>query len=239
VAAIRELAGPPRARFRYKVPLDLQFRLVILQGLVSLAPQMSRHPKARPPLALAERTVSEALRLFVRQPLGVTPPSEESGEAMPTIRNDELIALVDERTLTAEPAPVAMLVYEPAPMLLDTLRFDVSHEEWRPFAKASDEAARAVLQVGAMRGGVLVALAAAERPQGRLSRLRVLVSPAFRHIGLGHLVLHRAARALLFDGLLPYARLATTDFGARSLARAVGFVNITRSLGLGGMTLAT
>ncbi|AMW04229.1 GNAT family N-acetyltransferase [Gemmatimonas phototrophica] len=190
-------------------------------------------------MALAERTVSEALRLFVRHPQGGAAPPAAAHETMPAIRGDELIALVDERTLTAEPPPMAMLVYAPAPMLMDTLRFDVSQEEWRPFARAHDEAAGAVLRVGAMRGGVLVALASAERPQGRLSRLRVLVSPTFRHIGLGHLVLHRAARALLYDGLLPYARLATTDFGARALARAVGFVNITRSLGLGGMTLAT
>lgn len=201
---------------------------------------MSRHSNARPPIALAPRTLTEALRVFARQRHGETAAAAVAAKApVPALGTDELLALVDDRTLTAEPLAKAMLVYAPAPMLLDTLRFDVSNEEWSPFASSRDDVAGAVLRVGAMRGGVLVALAAADRPEGRLSRLRVLVSPAFRHIGLGHLVLHRTVRAMLYDGLLPYARLATTDLGARALARAVGFVNITRSLGLGEMTLAT
>ena len=177
--------------------------------------------------------------MFARQRLGVGTGVAEAAATKPALRSDELLALVDGRTLTAEPANKAVLVYTPAPMLLDTLRFDVSNEDWSPFASACTVAGETVVQVGAMRGGVLVALAVADQPQGRLSRLRVLVSPTFRHIGLGHLVLHRAVRALLRDGLIPYARLATTDLGARALARTVGFVNITRSLGLGGITLAT
>jgi GNAT superfamily N-acetyltransferase len=196
---------------------------------------MSRHSKVGTPIALAERTLVEALRLFVRLPQGTTPPLAANPVAVPALGEDELIALVDGRTLTAEPASKAMLVYTPAPMLLDTLRFDVSNEEWTPFDRSRADAARPVMQVGAMRGGVLVALAAADQPQGRLSRLRVLVSPTFRHLGLGHLVLHRAVRALLHDGLLPYVRLATSDLGARSLARTVGFVNITRSLGVSAL----
>jgi GNAT superfamily N-acetyltransferase len=117
-------------------------------------------------------------------------------------------------------------------MLLDTLRFDVSAEEWRAIAGVNDTGdVRDQLRVGALRGGVLVALATAAYPLGRLSRLRVLVNPAFRQVGLGHLVLHRAVQHVLRDGLLPYATLVSTDLGARALARAVGFVNVSRAFG--------
>jgi GNAT superfamily N-acetyltransferase len=117
-------------------------------------------------------------------------------------------------------------------MLLDTLRFDVSAEEWQAIAGVNDTGdVRDQLRVGALRGGVLVALATAAYPLGRLSRLRVLVNPAFRQVGLGHLVLHRAVQHVLRDGLLPYATLVSTDLGARALARAVGFVNVSRAFG--------
>lgn len=178
-------------------------------------------------MALAARSISEALRVFARHDGG---EGLRRAPSPPIIsEHDELLALVDRQTVTAEPAWKAVLVYEPAIMLLDTLRFDVSREEWQPFAHTRDAAAQSMLRVGAMRGGVLVALAAAERPEGRLSRLRVLVSPAFRQIGLGHLVLHRAVRALLHEGLLPYARLATSELAPRALARAVGFVSLKRT----------
>jgi GNAT superfamily N-acetyltransferase len=180
-------------------------------------------------MALAERTVTEALRVFA--PHGT---AEGFRHAPAPIRDDsdELLAMVDERTLAGEPQANALIVYGPSPMLLDTLRFDVSPEEWAPFAeRRTHEQARDRLRVGALRGGVLVALATAARPEGRLSRLRVLVSPAFRHIGLGHLVLHRAVQSLLREGLLPYATLVSTDLGARALARAVGFVNLSRGFG--------
>lgn len=171
----------------------------------------------------------EALRVFA--PKGKAealrhapaPAREASGD---------LLAMVDDRTLTSEPHATAVLVYGPASGLLDTLRFDVAPEEWQRFAQADDDAeVRERLRVGAMRGGVLVALATASTPEGRLSRLRVLVSPAFRQIGLGHLVLYRAVQNVLRDGLLPYATLASTDLGARALARAVGFVNVSRAFG--------
>ena len=143
----------------------------------------------------------------------------------------DVLAMVDEQTLTREPATTAVLVYGPASALLDTLRFDVSAAEWQAFANASESDVQQRLRVGAIRGGVLVALATASVPQGRLSRLRLLVSPAFRQIGLGHLVLHRAVQRVLHDGLLPYATLVSTDLGARALARAVGFVNLSPAFG--------
>lgn len=179
-------------------------------------------------MALAERTVMEALRVFA--PRGRA-ESLRHGPSPARESTDDLLAMVDDRTLTGEPPANAVLVYGPASGLLDTLRFDVSDAEWRAFAEASDDGVRDRLRVGAMRGGVLVALATASRPQGSLSRLRVLVSPAFRQIGLGHLVLHRAVQRVLYDGLLPYATLVSTDLGARALARAVGFVNVSHAFG--------
>lgn len=175
-------------------------------------------------MALAERTVMEALRVFA--PRGRAEALRQ-GPAPERVDTGNLLAMVDDQTLADEPQANAVLVYGPAPALLETLRVDVSPDEWRTFAEADDEGGR--FRVGALRGGVLVALATASRPQGSLSRLRVLVSPAFRQIGLGHLVLHRAVQRVLSDGLLPYATLISTDLGARALARAVGFVNVSRA----------
>lgn len=179
-------------------------------------------------MALAERTVTEALRVLA--PHG-NAEALRHGSTSVRADADELIAMVDEQTLTGEPRASAVLVYGPAPMLLETLRFDVAPEEWKAYAEAREDGVGDLLRVGAMRGGVLVALATASRPQGRLSRLRVLVSPAFRQIGIGHLVLHRAVQNLLRDGLLPYGTLISTDLGARALARAVGFVSLSRGIG--------
>lgn len=190
---------------------------------------MSRFP-ARPRIALAERTVSEALRVFAPREVGEGLRHAPSPAA--PLQRDELLAMVDDQTLTGEPSANAVLVYGPASQLLDTLRFDVTPEEWQAIAGGATQAdVRDQLRVGALRGGVLVALATAALPQGRLSRLRVLVNPAFRQLGLGHLVLHRAVRHLLREGLLPYATLVSTDLGARALARAVGFVNVSRAFG--------
>lgn len=170
----------------------------------------------------------EALRVFA--PRGRA-EGMRPAPVSPGIDTGEVLALVDEQTLTGEPPTTAVLVYGPAPALLDTLRFDVSASEWQKFANASESGVQERLRVGAIRGGVLVALATASLPQGRLSRLRVLVSPAFRQIGLGHLVLHRAVQRVLHDGLIPYATLVSTDLGARALARAVGFVNLSPAFG--------
>lgn len=194
---------------------------------------MSRNRKDRHPIALAERTVMEALRVFARH----DPREGHRHAPSPLVRasgDHQLIAMVDEHTLTAEPAARAVLVYEPGRMLLDMMRFDVSAEEWAqcalPATAPENDAPCTAMRVGAMSGGVLVALATADCPEGKLSRIRVLVTPNFRQRGLGHLVLHRAVQALLQEGLLPYARLTTMDLGARALARAAGFVNVTRSL---------
>lgn len=182
-------------------------------------------------MALAERTITEALRVF--SPRGSGEALRHAPAAMPAALDpDALLAMVDEQTLMGEPAVNAVLVYGPAPMLLDTLRMDVTPEEWQAFAAGAGRGSVADrLRIGALRGGVLVALAAAASPQGRLSRLRVLVNPTFRHLGLGHLVLYRAVQQLLREGLLPYATFVSTDLGARALAKAVGFVNVTRAFG--------
>lgn len=170
----------------------------------------------------------EALRVFA-------PRDKSEGHryapVLPGSDARDVLVMVDEQTITSEPAATAVLVYGPAPALLDTLRFDVSAAEWQSYANAGESGVQERLRVGAIRGGVLVALATASLPQGRLSRLRVLVSPAFRQIGLGHLVLHRAVQRVLHDGLLPYATLVSTDLGARALARAVGFVSLSPALG--------
>ncbi|GAB1342420.1 GNAT family N-acetyltransferase [Gemmatimonas sp.] len=195
---------------------------------------MSRHSPFRHRTALAERTITEALRVFAPRDLteGQRQAPARSGAEL-----GDVLAMVDEQTLTGEPAAAAVLVYGPAPALLDTLRFDVSAADWQAFAEPTESGAREQLRVGAIRGGVLVALATASAPQGRLSRMRVLVSPAFRQIGLGHLVLHRAVRRVLHDGLLPYATLVSTDLGARALARAVGFVSLSPAFGIAAPAL--
>jgi GNAT superfamily N-acetyltransferase len=181
-------------------------------------------------MALAERTIAEALRVFA--PHAATDGARHGSTSVrEPISADEVLTMVDDQTLASEPRANAVLVYGPAPMLLETLRFDLSPEEWRPFSPTLRGPSADRFRVGALRGGVLVALATAGAPVGRLSRLRVVVSPAFRQIGLGHLVLHRAVQAVLRDGLLPYATLVPTDLGARALARAVGFVTVNRTFG--------
>lgn len=182
-------------------------------------------------MALAERTVSEALRVFA--PRGASVGLRHAPAPATTLQDEDILAMVDDQTITGEPGANAVLVYGPAPVLLDTLRFDVTAEEWSAIAETPSESdVRHQLRVGALRGGVLVALATASQPLGRLSRLRVLVNPAFRQLGLGHLVLHQAVRQVLQEGLFPYATLVSTDLGARALARAVGFVNVTRAFGM-------
>lgn len=190
-------------------------------------------------MALAERTITEALRVFAPRtvaPRAVAARGVRQGlrhapaPAVTPVAQDEFIAMVDERTITGEPSANAVLVYGPAPLLVDTLRVDVTPEEWQAFASIEQTPANGPSwHIGALRGGVLVAMATAARPQGKLSRLRVVVSPAFRQLGLGHLVLHRAVQHVLREGLLPYATFVSTDLGARALAKAVGFVNITRA----------
>ena len=82
------------------------------------------------------------------------------------------------------------------------------------------------------QGGVLVALATVDAPQGRLARVRVLVSPRHRRMGYGRAVLHALVRHVLSQGFIPFVRLAVGDLAARTLASTVGFVAFARALTL-------
>ncbi len=77
-----------------------------------------------------------------------------------------------------------------------------------------------------------MALATADEPIGRLTRLRVIVAPSHRRRGLGVTVLQSLSHRLIVEGLLPLARLTVHDVAARALAGAVGFVHFARSLTL-------
>jgi GNAT superfamily N-acetyltransferase len=136
------------------------------------------------------------------------------------------LTVADRRTLRPTPSACAAIVHDPAPAVLDDLRGEVAPLEWRD--GGGDTAG--TLRVGALAGGVLVALATAERPMGRLARLRVVVSPAFRQRGYGRLVLHALARRVLNEGFLPFGRLAVGNLAAHALAAGVGFVDFARSL---------
>jgi GNAT superfamily N-acetyltransferase len=121
-----------------------------------------------------------------------------------------------------------MLVYDPRRDVLDMLRYDVSPDEWNEGGGNLDSPHR----VGALQGGVLVALATVEAPEGRLARVRVLVSPRHRRMGYGRAVVHALVRHVLRQGLLPIVRLAVGDLAARALASAVGFASFARALTL-------
>lgn len=215
----------------------------------------------RPRVAVVQR-LADALplvRTFTREQVGVISlPSEEevplmldpaevqelialtrlerAGGATLSVRRARLVvdqepaavSLVDDQTVADEPASDAVLVYEPAADALDQLRVECTLQEWQTHV-ATDQANQ---RVGALRGGMLVALATAEAAEGRLSRIRVLVSPHFRGEGLGALVMHTLVRQILRQGLLPYVRLAANDLQARALATTVGFVAFARGLTL-------
>lgn len=138
------------------------------------------------------------------------------------------IALVDQSTLQQRPAVPASLVYEPSAMVIDMLRGAVSPSDWREGGGETSGTKR----VGALSGGVLVALATVEAPHGRLARVRVVVAPTHRRRGYGATVLQTLARRVIGDGFLPCCRLAVDDLSARTLARAVGFVTFARALSL-------
>jgi GNAT superfamily N-acetyltransferase len=191
---------------------------------------MPFRPKLRSRLALAERTIAEALRVFA--PAGAHLDSRlvqiAPAPDMPADRS--VLVVADERTLQPEPPASAMLVYEPGGAALSTLRFDVGAADWERQVGAA-----AQHRIGAIRGGVLIAVASMDPPEGRLARIRVLVSPTFRQRGFGHLVLHRLATRVLHGGLFPYARLAAHDLTARALAARTGFVTLARQMSVMGM----
>lgn len=138
------------------------------------------------------------------------------------------VALLDECTIAPSPRVAGMLVYDPRRDVLDMLRHDVSPWEWNEGGGNVDSPHR----VGALQGGVLVALATVDAPDGRLARVRVLVSPRHRRMGYGRVVLHALVRHVLSQGFIPFVRLAVGDLAARALASTVGFVSFARSLTL-------
>lgn len=138
------------------------------------------------------------------------------------------VELLDESTLSPAPKVAGMLVYDPSRFVLDMLRHDVSPDEWNEGGGHLDSPHR----VGALQGGVLVALATVEAPEGRLARVRVLVSPRHRRMGYGHAVVHALVRHVLGQGLLPVVRLAVGDRAARTLASTVGFLSFAHALTL-------
>ncbi len=146
-----------------------------------------------------------------------------------TVDNDPAaLELLDESTLGPAPRVAGMLLYDPRRDTLDMLRHDVSPSEWIEAGGDSPSPHR----VGAMQGGVLVALASVDMPQGRLARVRVLVSPRHRRMGYGKVVLHALVKHVLNQGFIPLVRLAVGDLAARTLARTVGFVSFARALTL-------
>jgi GNAT superfamily N-acetyltransferase len=138
------------------------------------------------------------------------------------------VELLDESTLSPAPNVAGMLVYDPSRFVLDMLRHDVSPDAWNEGGGRLDSPHR----VGALQGGVLVALATVEAPDGLLARVRVLVSPRHRRMGYGHAVVHTLVRHVLSQGLLPVVRLAVGDHAARALASTVGFVSFAQALTL-------
>ncbi len=136
------------------------------------------------------------------------------------------LALLDIGTLLPRGKTIAALVYDPAPIVLDMLRNDVTPWEW----KQAGGLEPAIRRVGALSGGVLVALASMDAPVGHLARVRVLVAPRHRRLGFGRVVLHALSRHVLDAGLLPYYRLSMNDLAARAMMRAVGFVTFAKSL---------
>lgn len=138
------------------------------------------------------------------------------------------LELLDERTLGPTPRVAGMLLYDPRRDTLDMLRHDVTPEEWAEAGGESPSPHR----VGALQGGVLVALASVDMPEGRLARVRVLVSPRHRRMGYGKAVVHTLVEHVLNQGFIPSVRLAVGDLAARTLASTVGFVSFARSLTL-------
>ena len=146
-----------------------------------------------------------------------------------TVNDDPAaVELLDECTLAPSPTIAGVLVYDPRRAVLDMLRHDVSAWEWNEGGGNIVSPHR----VGALQGGVLVALATVDAPQGRLARVRVLVAPRHRRMGYGRVVLHTLVRHVLSQGFIPLVRLAVGDLASRALANTVGFVSFARALTL-------
>lgn len=139
------------------------------------------------------------------------------------------VVVADGETLgRTRPHVPAALVYDPGQMALDMLRHDVSAADWSKGGGDLPSQHR----VGALAGGVLVALASAEAASGHIARIRVVVATGQRRRGLGRLVLDTLAGNIVKRGLIPFARLAQGDDAAQALATNVGFVPFARALTL-------
>ncbi len=153
---------------------------------------------------------------------------ELRGARLTVSEDPAAVEVLDECTISPSPRVTGMLVYDPQRAVLDMLRHDVSPQDWNEGGGNVASPHR----VGALQGGVLVALATVDAPEGRLARVRVLVSPRHRRMGYGRVVLHALARHVLSQGFTPFARLAVGNLAARALATTVGFVSFARSLTL-------
>jgi GNAT superfamily N-acetyltransferase len=143
------------------------------------------------------------------------------------------VELLDEQTFIRRRGAIAMVVINPQIAVLDMLRNAVSPEHWR----AGGGDLPATRRVGALAGGVLVALASVDQAEGRLARVRIIVAPGFRHLGFGRTALVELLTMVLRDGALPYCRVAVGDLAASALARAVGFSAFARTLTMQFLTV--
>lgn len=148
------------------------------------------------------------------------------------VEDDPMLSFVDRRTLRQPAMPTLMLVYDPQRQVVDDLRGQLQPTEWQEGRGAADDAEPGLKRVGALAGGTLVGLASVEAPMGRMARIRVVVSPAFRRRGIGRLVLFELCRRVINAGLLPYARIASANLAANTLAAEVGFVSFACALTL-------
>ncbi len=138
------------------------------------------------------------------------------------------VVVLDGRTLVQRRGVVAAMVSNPRPTVLDMLRNGVTSGDWHRAGGATPASHR----IGALCGGVLVALASVEPAIGRVARVRVVVANSHRRRGYGQLVFQAAVMHVLREGLLPFCRLAMNDVAAHALARGVGFVGFARALTL-------
>ncbi len=136
------------------------------------------------------------------------------------------VSVLDARTLVRPPRVATLLVHNPRRSVLDMLRNDVSPWDWSTAVTGTPVMHR----VGALAGGVLVALALVEQPVGHIARMQVVVSESHRGRGFGRTVLHAAATHSLNAGLVPFCRVPTHDAAARALAHGAGFVSFAQSL---------
>lgn len=145
------------------------------------------------------------------------------------------LAVADHGTLGPEiPPPVAAIVHQPSAFVRGMLKYDVSADDWR--RGGGDDPA--VLRVGALSAGVLVAMASAEPAVGHLTRVRVVVAPSFRRRGYARALVRTLAMQALSEGLLPACRVDAHDAAAQALASRVGFVPFARALTLRVMPVA-